>query len=207
MDNIKANIAKNIIELRKKNNWTQAELADKLNYSDKAVSKWERAEAVPDIETLHALAELFGVTVDYFLYYGKQVQQEYVVPKIENLFQKLAILFLSCIVITSLALLLFVLAIYQAWPWHEHAWLIFVVATPILCTCVSLFFLFNKVWLGSVISVSLIPVFIFTSVYLFLFFIEGKNFWLMWLFLPFVVGAIILLFFMNRKSKRNKKTK
>ena len=207
MDNIKANIAKNIIELRKKNNWTQAELADKLNYSDKAVSKWERAEAVPDIETLHALAELFGVTVDYFLYYGKQVQQEYVVPKIENLFQKLAILFLSCIVITSLALLLFVLAIYQAWLWHEHAWLIFVVATPILCTCVSLFFLFNKVWLGSVISVSLIPVFIFASVYLFLFFIEGKNFWLMWLFLPFVVGAIILLFFMNRKSKRNKKTK
>lgn len=207
MDNIKANIAKNIIELRKKNNWTQAELADKLNYSDKAVSKWERAEAVPDIETLHALAELFGVTVDYFLYYGKQVQQEYVVPKIENLFQKLAILFLSCIVITSLALLLFVLAIYQAWPWHEYAWLIFVVTTPILCTCVSLFFLFNKVWLGSVISVSLIPVFIFASVYLFLFFIEGKNFWLMWLFLPFVVGAIILLFFMNRKSKRNKKTK
>ena len=207
MDNIKANIAKNIIELRKKNNWTQAELADKLNYSDKAVSKWERAEAVPDIETLHALAELFGVTVDYFLYYGKQVQQEYVVPKIENLFQKLAILFLSCIVITSLALLLFILAIYQAWPWHEHACLIFVVATPILCTCVSLFFLFNKVWLGSVISVSLIPVFIFASVYLFLFFIEGKNFWLMWLFLPFVVGAIILLFFMNRKSKRNKKTK
>ena len=207
MDNIKANIAKNIIELRKKNNWTQAELADKLNYSDKAVSKWERAEAVPDIETLHALAELFGVTVDYFLYYGKQVQQEYVVPKIENLFQKLAILFLSCIVITSLALLLFVLALYQAWPWHGRAWLIFVVATPILCTCVSLFFLFNKVWLGSVISVSLIPVFIFASVYLFLFFIEGKNFWLMWLFLPFVVGAIILLFFMNRKSKRNKKTK
>ena len=86
MDNIKANIAKNIIELRKKNNWTQAELADKLNYSDKAVSKWERAEAVPDIETLHALAELFGVTVDYFLYYGKQVQQAYVVPKIDNLF-------------------------------------------------------------------------------------------------------------------------
>ena len=70
--------------MRKKNNWTQAKLADKLNYSDKAISKWERAEAVPDIETLHALAELFGVTVDYFLYYGKQVQQEYVVPKIEN---------------------------------------------------------------------------------------------------------------------------
>ena len=64
MDNIKANIAKNIIELRKKNNWTQAELADKLNYSDKAVSKWERGDGLPDIFILQQLAELYHVTVN-----------------------------------------------------------------------------------------------------------------------------------------------
>ena len=43
---IKQNIANNIIALRKKNKWTQAELADKINYSDKAVSKWERCEEI-----------------------------------------------------------------------------------------------------------------------------------------------------------------
>ena len=49
MDDIKNNIAVNIAECRKRLNLTQAQLAEKLNYSDKAVSKWERAEAVPDI--------------------------------------------------------------------------------------------------------------------------------------------------------------
>jgi transcriptional regulator with XRE-family HTH domain len=46
---------------------TQAELAERLNYSDKAVSKWERAESMPDILTLMALAEQFGTTVNDLL--------------------------------------------------------------------------------------------------------------------------------------------
>ena len=60
-------IAENIATLRKSAKLTQAELAVKLNYSDKAISKWERAEAVPDVLVLAELAEMFGVTVDYFL--------------------------------------------------------------------------------------------------------------------------------------------
>ncbi len=60
-------IAENISALRKAAKLTQAELAVRLNYSDKAVSKWERAEAVPDVFVLSELAELFGVSVDYFL--------------------------------------------------------------------------------------------------------------------------------------------
>ena len=46
---------------------TQQELAEKLNYSDKAVSKWERAEGVPDVLVLKAIADLYGVTVNDFL--------------------------------------------------------------------------------------------------------------------------------------------
>ena len=46
---------------------TQLELASKLNYSDKAVSKWERGESLPDIAVLKAIADLFGVTVDYLI--------------------------------------------------------------------------------------------------------------------------------------------
>lgn len=46
---------------------TQIELAEKLNYSDKAVSKWERGESVPDISVLKSIADLFGVTVDYLI--------------------------------------------------------------------------------------------------------------------------------------------
>ena len=63
---IKANIANNIVELRKRKKWTQAELAEKINYTDKAVSKWERGESTPDVDVLYNMAEIFGVTVDYF---------------------------------------------------------------------------------------------------------------------------------------------
>ena len=60
-------IAQNIIDLRKQNRWTQAELADKLNYSDKAISKWERGESIPEVSTLKQIADIFGCTVDLLL--------------------------------------------------------------------------------------------------------------------------------------------
>ncbi len=49
MDNVKENLAANLRELRKSHSLTQTELAQKLNYSDKSVSKWEKGDAVPDI--------------------------------------------------------------------------------------------------------------------------------------------------------------
>ena len=60
-------IAKNITELRRAYGMTQATLAEKLGYSDKSVSKWERAEGIPDVVCLKNIAELFGVSVDYLL--------------------------------------------------------------------------------------------------------------------------------------------
>jgi len=67
MSNLKPVIAQNIASLRTKHGMTQLELAEKLNYSDKAVSKWERGESIPDVAVLKAIADLFGVTVDYLL--------------------------------------------------------------------------------------------------------------------------------------------
>lgn len=66
-DKIKARIGINIAERRKRAGLTQAGLAERLNYSDKAVSKWERGESVPDVLTMMQLAELFGVRVDDLL--------------------------------------------------------------------------------------------------------------------------------------------
>ncbi len=67
MEDIKSIIAKNLVQLRHRENMTQIELAEKLNYSDKAVSKWERGESVPDIGVLKSIADLFSVTVDYLI--------------------------------------------------------------------------------------------------------------------------------------------
>lgn len=60
-------LADKIIRLRKKNGWSQEELADKLQVSRQAVSKWEGAQTIPDIERILAMSRLFGVTVDYLL--------------------------------------------------------------------------------------------------------------------------------------------
>ena len=60
-------LADKIIKLRKKNGWSQEELAEKMNVSRQAVSKWECVQTIPDIEKILQLSLLFGVTTDYLL--------------------------------------------------------------------------------------------------------------------------------------------
>ena len=63
-EQLKKNFAKNLADFRKRAGLTQLELAEKLNYSDKSVSKWERGEGLPDLFVVYTIAELFGVTVN-----------------------------------------------------------------------------------------------------------------------------------------------
>ena len=67
MEDIRKIVAANIAALRKNAGYTQLTLAEKLQYSDKAVSKWESGASMPDAGVLLAIASLFGVTVDYLL--------------------------------------------------------------------------------------------------------------------------------------------
>ena len=59
--------ADKLIEERKRNGWSQEELADKLQVSRQSVSKWESAQSIPDINRILQLADLFGVSTDYLL--------------------------------------------------------------------------------------------------------------------------------------------
>ena len=67
--------ADKLIDLRKKNGWSQEELAEKLNVSRQAVSKWEGAQSVPDMGRIIQLSELFGVTTDYLLKDGIELAE------------------------------------------------------------------------------------------------------------------------------------
>ena len=64
MEDLKDVIAKNLVQLRTHAKLTQLQLAEMLNYSDKAVSKWERGEAIPDVRVLIQLAQIYNITVD-----------------------------------------------------------------------------------------------------------------------------------------------
>ena len=65
VEDMKQIIAKNIASLRQASGMTQLELAEKLNYSDKAISKWERGDSIPDVLVLKTIADLFSVSLDY----------------------------------------------------------------------------------------------------------------------------------------------
>ena len=77
MKNIKEIVADNLINLRKRKGWTQEEVAQNLNYSDNTVSRWERAEICPSVETLQAISDLYNVPLEYLV-------KENVVKRVEN---------------------------------------------------------------------------------------------------------------------------
>ena len=65
MESLRKIIGSNLAELRKERKITQLELAEMFGYTDKAISKWEKGDTLPDVETLYQLASFYGVTIDY----------------------------------------------------------------------------------------------------------------------------------------------
>ena len=76
-------MADKIMELRKKNGWSQEELAEKLEVSRQSVSKWESAQSVPDMNRVLMLSKVFGVSTDYLLKdeLGEEPQHESELPE------------------------------------------------------------------------------------------------------------------------------
>ena len=137
-EELKLQIGNNIASYRKQQRWTQAKLAELLNYSDKAVSKWERGESMPDVTILVQLADLFEVTVNDLLVDPNAVPEHEagVVERVvgqaaEKAFKRKAdkrvILHLSGLLVWFVALFLFViLDALQV----QKVWLAFVYAIP-----------------------------------------------------------------------------
>lgn len=129
LDELKLITASNLINLRTAAGMTQAELGAKLNYSDKTISKWERAEAIPDAFVLKQLAELFHVTVDSLLTSHdewKPIPVEE--PETERISYSTSRIVAICIIgIWTLALTVFV----ALWMAGLIVWQAFVVALPV----------------------------------------------------------------------------
>ena len=136
-EQLRANIAKNITELRKASDITQAELAEKLNYSDKSVSKWERGDGVPDIIVLNKIAELFGVTLND-LVSGEKPKLPRKKPHLTN---RIIIPFLSVGLVFLLASIAF-LALRLIGVW-DRSWLLFIYAVPI---SLIVMLVFSELW-------------------------------------------------------------
>lgn len=130
-DVLKNQIGSNIALFRRRAGLTQAGLAERLNYSDKAISKWERGESIPDVMTLVQLSELFGVSVNDLVADPKAPatrEPEDVAEKPRA--NKGVILALSSTLVWFVALLLFV--IFSSFPsLYRFSWLGFFFAVPV----------------------------------------------------------------------------
>ena len=131
MEDLKPIIARNIAALRQAAGMTQLELAEALHYSDKAVSKWERAESVPDISVLKQVADLFGVTVDRLITGGEGAQ-----PKARRIRPETTKLItaISLLGVAAAAMLLFIV--------FRH-WLVFTWALPVAAV---VWLVLNAIW-------------------------------------------------------------
>ena len=141
MEDLKSVIAKNIVALRQGAKLTQSELAERLNYSDKAISKWERAESLPDITVLKAIADLFGVPLDYL------VREENDVPaaaseQVSGKHNHRVITTLSVLIVWFVATLAFVLMDMIA-PSLKMRYIVFVYALPL---SMIVWLVMNSVW-------------------------------------------------------------
>ncbi|MGN0981702.1 MAG: helix-turn-helix domain-containing protein [Candidatus Limivicinus sp.] len=124
--------ASNIIKLRTGAGLTQAELGEKLNYSDKTISKWERGEAIPDAYVLTQMAEIFGVTVDYLLsshdaWESPEQKLEKERKQEEHRYSVNMIIAISVLSVWTMALTIFVML----WLFDIILWETFVVALPV----------------------------------------------------------------------------
>lgn len=155
MEDLKQIIAGNITELRKQQNLTQAELADMMGYTDKAISKWERAESIPDVLTLKALADTFGVTLNYLTEAEHPMGKEEPPRRTKN--NRLIISLLAAAAVWFIATVLFVyLQIYGI----SNVWLVFVGAVPVSMIALLVF---NSIWGKKVLNFVIISVLVWSS--------------------------------------------
>ena len=107
-EKLKQQIGTNIAAFRRRMGITQAELAEKLNYTDKAVSKWERGESVPDVTTLVQVAELFSVSLDE-LTGLTEIEREKIEPaRVVRKANKSVVLTLASLLVWFVAMLVYV---------------------------------------------------------------------------------------------------
>lgn len=184
MEDLKMIIAGNIGQLRRKTGMTQLELAEKLNYSDKAISKWERGESIPDVVTLKALSDLFSVSVDYLLRAEHpvelEIKREYTKRQRRN---HILITLMSCVLVWLVGIYIHAM-VGVVLPHESRLWLIYAYAVPVT---LIVFLVFNSVWghrRHNFIVISALVWSVLSCIYISLLLFASVNMWLL-----FVIGV------------------
>ena len=162
-------VAKNISELRVRVKLTQLELGNAISYSDKAISKWERGESIPDAYVLLKLSEIFGVTVDYLLKDHEGEPPPKVSKSRTNHASVSALSIIAVWTVFAIAYITVYLAAHFSYP------LFFMYATIV---SLLMLIIFNSVWGRRSLNIIFVSAFVLSlilSIYLIL--LPIGNFW------------------------------
>ena len=210
-EKLKYQIGRNIASYRKRAGLTQAGLAERLNYSDKAISKWERGESAPDVLTLVQLSEQFGITVNDLLVDPdalpeetgavQQAMEQVVEKALKRKADKGTILSLSSILVWFVALFAYVMLscfeLTEAW-----SWIFFIYAIPanaiVLLSLRSAWrdFRWNQILISIIMWGSILSVYVSLLVFM------NWNIWRMFLLGIPGQAAVLLWFRLFRKPKK-----
>jgi transcriptional regulator with XRE-family HTH domain len=177
-------VADNIAYYRKRMGLTQLQLAEKINYSDKAISKWERGESLPEVFILHNLATFFGVSLNDFLTVGRKPRN----PMTAKV--RLLITLLSSGVVWLVATAVFILTLLID-PSLTFMWLAFIYAIPLSAIVLLVFSLLWGNNRQSFVVVTILAVGLCLSLYLSLYQLYPH----MWLIFISLIPIEILAFF------------
>ena len=201
-NNIQEILISNLISLRKSRSLTQIELGEKINYSDKTISKWENGDSCPNIEAVHKLAKFYDVSIDDLLSEDFQIDKKIVAEK-QRSYSKLIISLLAVMTVWLIATIIFVaISLLNV----ANAWMVFIIAVP-ECAIVAL--VFNSIWGNTRFNYLIISILLWTLLTT-IFLSALKYASVLWVI--FLIGvpiqiAIILWSQLKRKKKRAKQRK
>lgn len=211
MADLREVVAKNISTLRQQSGMTQLMLANRLNYSDKAISKWERGESFPDVFMLKDIADLFGVSVDYLLT-DSHVEYSLKDPDVEKMIRRnrAIISVLANMLVWLMATVAFVTVGLIDPDAVFPGWLVFLYALPISCVVALVF---NSIWGKRKLNyliISLMSWFVLISIYVSFHVLLDLNIWL--IFLIGIPSQIIISLWSglnnpNEKLKKKRRKK
>ncbi len=179
MIDTKATVAQNLAALRKARGLTQAELAERFNYSDKAVCRWERGDTLPDINVLAALCEFYGITMNDLTSPDLEPEENEASEK-NTVAYRIWLCALSATVVWLCATIWFVTSMTV---WGNPYWVVFIWAVPLSCLVVMkigkkimgwiIRFIFSSLFCWSLITASYLHLLVELSANVWLIFIVG----------------------------------
>lgn len=200
--NVQDNLINNMIALRRARGLTQIELGEKINYSDKTISKWEKGDSCPNVEAVYRLAKFYDVTVDDLLSEDFTHDSAEKSARRQRRYSKLIISCLAVMAVWVMATIIFSVLLIKSTP---TPWTVFVAATP-ASAIVAL--VFNSMWGNTRYNYLIISALLWTllaSIYL------GALEYARILWVIFLIGipiqiAIILWSQLKRQKKPSKNT-